>query len=608
MKLRYASNFLIPLLAVFATSLRADIVINEILHDSEPNTACDEFIELHNSGPDAVALSDWFFSDGVDYTFPAGTMLDAGGYLVIAQDPDSLAAIYGVSALGPWVGGLRNEGETISLRNAAGVLIDEVSYRDAFPWPLGALGSGRSMELINPSLDNDLGSSWRATQPPPVLGELAYFPEAGNWSYRKGTSEPPADWNTPGFVEGAEWLDGQTPIGFGNAGQTLKTTLTDMRGNYPSVYARHAFTVAAGEIPQALRLRHNVDDGFIAFINGTEVVRIRADGAGNFDDAASASQPSEGTWAELDLAAGAVVEGDNVLAIINYNLPVSGSDFAFDFELIRPAIAEPEPVPTPGKLNSVFAANAAPNIRQVNHFPKQPTTGDAAVITAKVTDADGVAAVSLEYQVVMPGAYIPALLAKPHSVLLSDPNGPRGPNPEYSNPANWTTVAMVDDGTGGDAVAGDDIYSATVPVQVNRALVRYRITVADTPGASVRVPYEDDPSLNFAYYVYNGVPDFVADTRSVTGQVPYTHPKEVLTSLPVYAMLTTQADFDQCVAYSGTTIPSNNFDARSAFNWGATFVYDGVVYDNIAYRLRQRNDRYGGGGKRSSAGGGGRNG
>ena len=579
----------------------ADIVINEILYDAEPNTQCTEFIEIHNSGPDEVDLSGWAFTNGIDFVFPAGTTIAGGGYLVIAEDPATILAEYGSAALGPWSGGLRNEGETVELSDAAGNVIDEVDYNDAFPWPLGALNSGLSMELIHPSLDNQLGGSWRSNQPPAVQGELTYFTGGDQWSYRPGTSAPPADWNTAGFVEGAEWLLGTAPFGFGSTGQVHGTTITGMQSNYTSVYARHPFTIAAGELPQqSLRLRHNVDDGFIAYLNGVEIARVRADGASDHDDVASARQNPEGEWAEMLVPAGAAQEGTNVLAIVAYNQGVGSSDFAFDFELIRPAVDTPEPVPTPGKANSVLAPNAAPQIRQVDHSPEQPLSTEPAVITAKVTDPDGVGAVELQYQVVAPGDYIPAFLAKTHSVLLADPNGPRDENPAYNDPANWTTITMRDDGTEGDEVAGDSIYTATIPAQANRTLVRYRITVADALGESVRVPYADDPSLNFAYYVYDGVPDFVADTRSVTGQVGYVHPKEVLESLPVYALLTTQTDFTNCVAYDRNLhIPSNNYDARSAFNWSATFVYNGKVYDHIGYRLRQRNARYAGSGKRS---------
>jgi hypothetical protein len=78
-------------------------------------------------------------------------------------------------------------------------------------------------------------------------------------------------------------------------------------------------------------------------------------------------------------------------------------------------------------------------------------------------------------------------------------------NPQYHDPAHWTAVVMVDDGTGADAAAGDGVYTATIPGQAHRTLVRYRMTVGDALGASVTVPYADDMSLNFAYF-YDGVP------------------------------------------------------------------------------------------------------
>ncbi len=94
-------TFLASLLPFVLTSaLRADVVINEILYDSEPNTACDEFIELHNSGAEEVDLSGWYFSDGIEFVMPAGTALAPGGFLVIAQDPSSFTTIYGIAALG----------------------------------------------------------------------------------------------------------------------------------------------------------------------------------------------------------------------------------------------------------------------------------------------------------------------------------------------------------------------------------------------------------------------------------------------------------------------------------------------------------------------------
>ncbi|HYW78498.1 MAG TPA: lamin tail domain-containing protein [Thermoguttaceae bacterium] len=261
--------------------------------------------------------------------------------------------------------------------------------------------------------------------------------------------------------------------------------------------------------------------------------------------------------------------------------------------------------PTPGRRNSVWSVDEPPQIRQVDHTPNQPTTGDPETgapitVTAKVTDFNGVADVSLSYQLVMPGSYIPAWLALDTTTLFGNPTKPFDPNPAFEDPANWTTVAMRDDGAGGDMVAGDHIYTGQIPAQAtNRTLVRYRITATDRDNVSARVPHLDDPSLNFAVYVYDGVPDYTAATRSVLG-TGHTYDSQLLESLPVYSLITDAADMNQCLGYNTSDrIPKSNERARDRFNWEATFVYDGVVYDHARYRLRQANDRYGGAGKRS---------
>ncbi|MEM7395744.1 MAG: hypothetical protein AAF492_25715, partial [Verrucomicrobiota bacterium] len=251
--------------------------------------------------------------------------------------------------------------------------------------------------------------------------------------------------------------------------------------------------------------------------------------------------------------------------------------------------------PTPGAQNSVYSLSVPPRLRQVRHTPKMPKAGQSATITVKATDPEGVQEVKLFYQVVQPGNYIPAFLAKDTATLLASPTNPLTPNPVYNDPTNWTEVAMVDDGM------GEDRYTVTLPAQNNRVLVRYRIEAIDTLGDAVLVPYPDDASLNFAYFTYDGVPDYAVEDQTVqAGGVPYTYPSNVMTSLPVYFLVCDAADFAQCFAYSGADqIPRNNFDARSAYNWTGTFIYEDVVYDNMKYRLRQRNGRYAGSGKRS---------
>ena len=56
--------------------------------------------------------------------------------------------------------------------------------------------------------------------------------------------------------------------------------------------------------------------------------------------------------------------------------------------------------PTPGVANRSYTTAVPPQVRQVNHLPKEPTSGQAVVITAKISDPDGVGSVTLQYQVV----------------------------------------------------------------------------------------------------------------------------------------------------------------------------------------------------------------
>lgn len=230
--------------------------------------------------------------------------------------------------------------------------------------------------------------------------------------------------------------------------------------------------------------------------------------------------------------------------------------------------------PTPAAANSsVSTTNTPPHIRQVDHLPKQPAGGEAVTITAKVTDDDGVASVTLKYQIVSPGSYI----------HLDDS--------AYNS--GWVSLAMNDSGSGGDEVAGDDIYTVEVPsgVQTHRRLVRYRITVVDSGARSLTVPYSDDPVPNFAYFVYDGVPAWTGainpDGSSQNQDVVYS--EDVMRSLPVYHLLTTTQD----VVDSQHLPPSTAGEYwGDDYPWYGTLVYDGEVYDHIRFRARGGTWRY----------------
>lgn len=139
-----------------------DVVINEIMYDPPYGQPDLEFIELFNRGDRAIDLHGWKLADGIEYTFPEGTSIEPGGFLVIADHPEALNTAHpDLNALGPMKGKLSNDGEHITLLDAQGNLADEIDYQTEGDWPTLARGKGSSMELINPYMDNVHSSAWK---------------------------------------------------------------------------------------------------------------------------------------------------------------------------------------------------------------------------------------------------------------------------------------------------------------------------------------------------------------------------------------------------------------------------------------------------------------
>ena len=95
-----------------------------------------------------------------------------------------------------------------------------------------------------------------------------------------------------------------------------------------------------------------------------------------------------------------------------------------------------QPSPQAQALSSAArVANAGPAIYSVTHAPTLPSASQPVVVTARVHDPDGVQSLILNYRL--------------------DPA------------TTYTAVPMTDDGTGGDAIAGDGLFSATIPGQAS---------------------------------------------------------------------------------------------------------------------------------------------
>jgi spore coat protein CotH len=144
-----------------------DLFINELMANNggsveSPNGTYSDWIELYNGGSEAINLGGMYLTDDLgdstDWKFPSGTVIEAGGYLVIWADslPDSglLHASFSLSANGEEVGLFASDGVS---------LIDSVVF-DAQPSDVsyGRLPDGTSNWTFltpTPGLENKEGNS-----------------------------------------------------------------------------------------------------------------------------------------------------------------------------------------------------------------------------------------------------------------------------------------------------------------------------------------------------------------------------------------------------------------------------------------------------------------
>ena len=143
------------------------LVVSEIFYNPTGQEEGEEFIELLNtSTSNAIDLSGFSFTNGISFTFPAGTILAPGARLVVAKDIGIFTSTYGTPPagvlFGPYGGSLDNGGERVALSTPAGSRVIDFAYNDSSTWPQLADGDGRSLQLVDPAsnLDPNLASSW----------------------------------------------------------------------------------------------------------------------------------------------------------------------------------------------------------------------------------------------------------------------------------------------------------------------------------------------------------------------------------------------------------------------------------------------------------------
>jgi len=147
-----------------------NLLVTEIMYHpsaaTNQNADTFEFIELKNVASTNLELSGVQFTDGISYTFPIGTFVAPGHFIVLASDPVAFSNRYpSVHVDGVYADKLSNGGEKLTLSHLTGAQIFSVTYDTRPPWPAAADGVGFSIVPVNPNANPDPnnGINWRAS-------------------------------------------------------------------------------------------------------------------------------------------------------------------------------------------------------------------------------------------------------------------------------------------------------------------------------------------------------------------------------------------------------------------------------------------------------------
>ncbi|MEM7233212.1 MAG: CotH kinase family protein [Planctomycetota bacterium] len=126
--------------------------------DSEFDADDFEFVELFNAEDVPLDLEGFSLSGGIEFTFPAGSLLAPGDYVVIVSDQEAFEARYPdpIRVAGEYRGNLGNSGDQVVLHGPLGEPIHNFSYSDQ--WEPLTDGNGLSLNVVDPFEDL---SMWR---------------------------------------------------------------------------------------------------------------------------------------------------------------------------------------------------------------------------------------------------------------------------------------------------------------------------------------------------------------------------------------------------------------------------------------------------------------
>jgi hypothetical protein len=178
----------------------------------------------------------------------------------------------------------------------------------------------------------------------------------------RGANEPYND---------ASWTSGTGGVGFERStgyGSYIDINVGPTMYNINATcYIRIPFTVDACDINNisSLALRMMYDDGFVAYINGTQVASRNAPASPTYNSAASAEPADATAFEQIDVNAyiSTLRAGTNILAIHGMNRTTTNDDFLMLTELNGKVPIGGNPSPTAIQYTGGFTLNKSTNLR-----------------------------------------------------------------------------------------------------------------------------------------------------------------------------------------------------------------------------------------------------
>ena len=161
------------------------------------------------------------------------------------------------------------------------------------------------------------------------------FDNGSDWLYYDKGSLDGKQWYATNYSTN-DWSNGRAPLGFTMAGVVTEISYGGNSSNkYPTSYYRKSFTLADKPASNdVFTLNYGVDDGFVLYVNGTEVERFNMpSGNVNFNTYSTTYADKVPFDGSISIPARLLNRGNNVIAVEVHNCSAGSSDIYWDAQL-----------------------------------------------------------------------------------------------------------------------------------------------------------------------------------------------------------------------------------------------------------------------------------